>query len=179
MMNNTHPFNGPFSGTTQVNRCQKGKTNLDFTEAKDSEWQLHQLGHMQVCTSLQTDNHASTPPLSFLQAGCPSCRPTNSVKALKAIHSWWIKITNIAAVEFKRHSPGDAGERTDAGVSEAVRHQVWRRGWPATVPHQDCRAAGFCTARLGMLVLAPDSQRLAAISHQTLGQAPLDESDWT
>jgi len=40
---------------------------------------------MQVCTSLQTDNHASTPPLSFLQAGCPSCRPTNSVKALKAL----------------------------------------------------------------------------------------------
>jgi len=40
---------------------------------------------MQVCTSLQTDNHASTPLLSFLQAGCPSCRPTNSVKALKAI----------------------------------------------------------------------------------------------
>jgi len=40
---------------------------------------------MQVCISLQTDNHASTPPLkSFLQAGCPSCRPTNSIKALKA-----------------------------------------------------------------------------------------------
>ena len=37
---------------------------------------------MQVYTSLQTDNHASTPSLSFLQAGCPSCRPTNSVKAL-------------------------------------------------------------------------------------------------
>ena len=31
-----------------------------------------------VCTSLQTDNHASTPPLSFLQAGCPSCHPTVS-----------------------------------------------------------------------------------------------------
>jgi len=39
---------------------------------------------MQVCTSLQTDNHASTPPLSFLQGGRPSWRPTNSVKALKA-----------------------------------------------------------------------------------------------
>jgi len=39
---------------------------------------------VQVCTSLQTDNHTSTSPLSFLQAGCPSCRPTNSVKALKA-----------------------------------------------------------------------------------------------
>jgi len=79
-----HPFNGPLSGTTRVSRYQKGKTNLDFTEARDSEWQWHQLGHMQVCTLLHTDNHASTPPLSFLQAGCPSCHPTNSVKALKA-----------------------------------------------------------------------------------------------
>jgi len=57
---------------------------MDFTEARDSEWQWHQLGHWQVCTSLQTDNHASTPPLSFLQSGCSSCRPTNSVKALQA-----------------------------------------------------------------------------------------------
>ena len=40
----------------------EGKTNLDLTEARDSEWQRHQLGHMQVCTSLQTDNHTSTPP---------------------------------------------------------------------------------------------------------------------
>jgi len=67
-----------------VSRYQKGKTNLDFSEARDSEWQWHQLGHMQVCTSLQTDNHASIPPLIFLQAGCPSCRPTNSIKAPKA-----------------------------------------------------------------------------------------------
>jgi len=70
--------------TTQVSRYQKNKTNLDFTEARDREWQWHQLGHMQVCTSLQIDNHASTPPLGFLQAGCPSCHPTNSVKAQKA-----------------------------------------------------------------------------------------------
>jgi len=47
---NTHLFNGPFSGTMQVSRYQKGKTNLDFAEARDSEWQWHQLGHMQVCT---------------------------------------------------------------------------------------------------------------------------------
>jgi len=68
-----------------VSWYQKTKTNLDFTEARDSQWQWHQLGHMQVCISLQTDNHASTPSLFFLQAGCPSCRPTNSVKALKAL----------------------------------------------------------------------------------------------
>jgi len=67
-----------------VSRYQKGKTNLDFSEAREGEWQWHQLGRVQVCTSLQTDNHASTPPLSFLQAGCPSCRPTNSVKPLKS-----------------------------------------------------------------------------------------------
>jgi len=64
-----------------VSWYQKGKTNLDFTEARDSEWQWHQLGNMQVCTSLQTRQHHTT---HFLQAGCPSCRPTNSVKALKA-----------------------------------------------------------------------------------------------
>jgi len=67
----THSFNGPFSGTARVSRYQKGKTNLDFTEARDSEWQWQQLGHMQVCTSLQTDNHASTPPLSFFTGRMP------------------------------------------------------------------------------------------------------------
>jgi len=81
----THPFNGPLSRTTRVSQYQKGKTNLDFTEARDSEWQWHQLNHMQVCTVLQTNNLASSPPLSFLQAGCPSCRPINSIKALKAV----------------------------------------------------------------------------------------------
>jgi len=39
-----------------------------------------------ICKSayLQADNHTNTPPLSFLQARSPSCRPTNSVKASKA-----------------------------------------------------------------------------------------------
>ena len=75
----THPFNGPLSGTTRVSRYQKGKTNLNFTEARDSEWQWHQLGHMQVCTSIQTDNHASTPPLSFYRPDAiPAAQPTVS-----------------------------------------------------------------------------------------------------
>jgi len=58
-----------------VSRYQKGKINLDFTEARDSEWQWHQVGHMQVCTSLQTDNHASTPPLSFFTGRMPFLPP--------------------------------------------------------------------------------------------------------
>jgi len=66
MHTHTQPFNGHFSWTARVSRYQKGKTNLYFIEARDSEWQWHQLDHVQVCTSLQTDNHASTPPLSIL-----------------------------------------------------------------------------------------------------------------
>ena len=57
---------------------------------------------MQVCTSLQTDNRASTPPLSFLQAGCPSCRPTNSVKALKAQLQLHINTTKNISINTKR-----------------------------------------------------------------------------
>ena len=102
----THPFNGPFSGTTQVSRYQKGKTNLDFTEARDSEWQWHQLDHMQVCTLLQTDNHTSTPPLCFLQAGCPSCCPTNSVKALKACYMLYNNNNNDRLMAFDPGQPG-------------------------------------------------------------------------
>jgi len=84
-MKHTHTrLTARVSGTTQLSRYQKGKTNLDFTEARDSGWQWHLLGRMQVCISLQIDNHASTPPFIFLQAECPSCRPTNSVKVLKA-----------------------------------------------------------------------------------------------
>jgi len=48
----THTFNGPFSRTIQVSRYQKGKTNLDFTEARDSEWQWHQLGCKSVPHSI-------------------------------------------------------------------------------------------------------------------------------
>ena len=75
----THLFNGPLSATTRVSWYQKGKTNLDFTEARDSEWQWHQLGRMQVCTSLQTDNHASTLPLYFYSPDAfPAAKPTVS-----------------------------------------------------------------------------------------------------
>jgi len=77
-------FYGPLdyvqvSGTTRVSRYQKG------TGARDSEWQWHQLGHMHICTSPQTDNHASTQPLSFLQVICLSCCPTNSTSNSKQL----------------------------------------------------------------------------------------------
>jgi len=64
-----------------VGKYQKGKTNLDFTEAKDSEWQWHQLGHMQVCTLLQADNHANTPLLSFFTGWMPFLPPNQQCKS--------------------------------------------------------------------------------------------------
>jgi len=67
-----------------VSQYQKGKINLDFTEANDSEWQWHQLGHMQVCTPRSRQITTPAHHHCFLQAGCPSCCPTNSVKALNA-----------------------------------------------------------------------------------------------
>jgi len=65
-----------------MSRYQKGetKTYLDFIEARKSEWKWHQLGYVQVCTSLQTDNHASTPSLSFFYRpdALPATQPTAS-----------------------------------------------------------------------------------------------------
>jgi len=75
----THPFNGPLSGTTRVSRYQKGSTNLDFTEARDSEWQWHQLGHMQVCTSIQTDTTPAPHRSVFYRPDAlPAAQPTVS-----------------------------------------------------------------------------------------------------
>jgi len=94
---NTHLFNSPFSGTTQVSRYQRGKTNQSgFYWRRDSEWQWHQLlsTHYNsflyaslICKSAPRSRQITMPAPHksiCLQAGCPSCRPTNSIKALKA-----------------------------------------------------------------------------------------------
>ena len=73
-----HLFNGPLSGTTRVSRYQKGKTNLDFTEARDSEWQWHQLGRMQVCTSLQTTMPSPHHSVFYRPDALPATQPTAS-----------------------------------------------------------------------------------------------------
>jgi len=89
-----------------VSRYQKGKTNLDFTEARDGEWQWHQLVHMQVCTSLQTDNHASAPPLSFM----PFLPPNQQRQSTEGVSTIWPNISickkanknrNVSYLEFK------------------------------------------------------------------------------
>ena len=105
----TPPFNGPFSGTALVSRYQKGKTNMDFTETRDSGWQWHPLGHMQVCMSLQTDNHPSTPPLSFFAGQMPFLPPnqqrqsTEGKPVITVLQLWYFKLTNEYATGLYWH----------------------------------------------------------------------------
>ena len=74
----THPFYGPLN-FVQDYLGEPVSANLDFTEARDSGWKWHQLGYMQICTSPQTDNHATAPPLSFYRLDAlPVAQPTAS-----------------------------------------------------------------------------------------------------
>ena len=69
-------------------------------------WQWHQLDHMQIiCTSLQTDNHASTSLLSFYRPNAfPATQPTAWKhwmqmfwnKRRKKIN-WWLAVTAVCA----------------------------------------------------------------------------------
>ena len=70
---------------------------------------------MQVCTSFQTDNHSSTPPLSLLQAGCPSCCPTYSVKVLRAC--WNVLVICCCRISLGVSCP--YGERCSQAHSKA------------------------------------------------------------
>jgi len=84
-----------------VSRYQKGKTNLDFTEARDNEWQWHLMSHMQVCTSLQTDT-TPAPHRCFFTGWMPFLPPNQqrqstegskyllqAVKKLTVQLGWW------------------------------------------------------------------------------------------
>ena len=105
-LTHTHPFNGRFSGTTQVSRNQKGKTNLDFTKAIDSEWQWHQPGNMQVCTSLQTDNHTSIPPLSSFTGRMPFLPPNQQRQSTEGSvikHTEYTRLAETLMPEDKKH----------------------------------------------------------------------------
>jgi len=74
--------------TTWVSRHQKGKPIWILLEQEMTGWQWHQLDHMQIiCTSLQTDNHGSTSPVSFYRPDALPVAQQHSIKALKAVIS--------------------------------------------------------------------------------------------
>ena len=95
---NTH-LTALFPGLPRWAGTRKVKTTwILLKQETASEW--HQLGNMQVCTLLQTDNHASTPPRSFFTGHMPFLPPNHSVKALNAYP------------DCGGHAPNNAGMHT-------------------------------------------------------------------
>ena len=81
----THPFRGHLSRTTRVKQETVSGSGISWA----------------ICKSAPRSRQITMPATHhsvFLQAGCPSCRPTNSVKALKALtgHYTTIHLTNNA-----------------------------------------------------------------------------------
>jgi len=78
---------GPFSGTIRVNHLGKLVPEENFWtlwckgRLPEADTPIIRLGAAQ---SGLTSAHLQLPPILFLQDGCPFCRSTNSVKALKA-----------------------------------------------------------------------------------------------
>jgi len=109
-----HSFNGLFSRTTWVSRHQKSRTILVkpiWIYWSKRQWvAVASAGPYAICTSPQIENHARTPPLSFLQVRCRSCRPTNSVKALSHTHvqtytqSHIQSLTHSSVIKFPSHA---------------------------------------------------------------------------
>jgi len=93
-----------------VSRYQKGKTNLDFTEANDSAWQWHQLGHMQVCTSLQTDNHASIPLLRFFAGRMPFLPPNQQLQSTDGMQKTYNGLQILTDNKMSADESADSSE---------------------------------------------------------------------
>ena len=131
-----------------MSRYQKGKTNLDFTAVRDSEWQWHQLGHMQVCTSLQTDNHASTPPLSFFTGRMPFLPPnqqrqsTDGKTVVARVDEQWLAVGRCIKLHTRRIA-------TDDATPAAPLHARTCLHAPACAPSP---AAGFAAPRCQQFV---------------------------
>ena len=136
------PFNGPLSGTTRVSWYQKGKTNLDFTEARDSEWQWHQLGRMQVCISLQTDNHASTPPLRFFTGRMPFLPPNQQHQSTEGT-----KQTVYAAPKSNINSRAHYAPQPAWGmIHSASALRDWKRNRNLLKGYDDCFSVNIADA---------------------------------
>ena len=73
---------------------------------------------------------------SFLQAGCPSCHPTSSIKALKALTWQLIRITVIPSSD-SQHTTSKANTMTDVHAMRTGTVPV--RLCPRSVVSQICR----------------------------------------
>ena len=110
---------------------------------RDSEWQWHQLDHMQVCTALQTDNHANTPPLSFFTGLIPFLPPNqqrqstedNSTEGnISEILSAYLQALRLAYISANTLSLSRASAR--ALSSARPSNGRWKRQLVSTILQQ-------------------------------------------
>ena len=93
----THPFNGLLYRTTRVSRYQKGKNQSGFYWSK-IQWVAVASAGLRVSLHLVPCRQITTPAPHhsvFLQAECPSCRPTNIIRALKALKHLNLFLNNV------------------------------------------------------------------------------------
>ena len=113
----THTFNGPFSRTTRVSRYQKGKTQSRFYWSKRQWVAVASAGpyaSLYLAPVRQPHQH---PTALFLQAGCPSCHPTNSIKALSCRNNILFACELLSFVHCS------------VGCRWKIQRQHWRSGW--------------------------------------------------
>ena len=102
--NHLQPFNGLFSRTTWVSRYTRKVKPIwilleqETVSGSGISWAICKPASRSRQTTTPTPHH------SFFTAGCPSCRPTNSVKALK---SGRLKSKKLICSEVSVKSPGN------------------------------------------------------------------------
>ena len=117
----THPFNGLFSGTTRVGRYQKGETNLDFTEARDSEWQWHQLG---MCKSAPRQITTPAPHHSvFFTGRMPFLPPNQQRESTEGL----LCLTLMALIPAVCWSSTSGLKKFCNGSILFIKHYQWQR----------------------------------------------------
>ena len=101
----THPFNGPMSrwaGTRKVKPIWI-LLKQETVSGSGVSW--------AICKSAPCSRQITTPAPHHsvcLQAGCPSCRPTNSVKALKALYTEGSNLSTTSATNTHKSQPGQS-----------------------------------------------------------------------
>jgi len=132
----THPFNGPLSRNTRVSRYQKGKPIWILLKQET----VSGSGIIRaVCKSAPRSRQITTPAPNhcFLQARCPSCHPTNSVKVLKAFIPHMIVFLHYSKI-------GDMSIRTATHTVRLHKEtEPWRGRWTCTsgIYHEDSNSS--------------------------------------
>ena len=130
-----------FPGLSGSASARKVKPIWILLKQRDSEWQWHQLDHMQVCTLLQANNHASTPPLSFYRPDAlPATQPTVTTEGNWILLNTHWENTTVGRELAERHLDANTEATGNCkSMSEIVNH-VSQKIQPATSLQTACHA---------------------------------------